>query len=272
MARRQVVGVVQDGFGVSQRRSCRVLSVARSTMQYRSVRADDGALRRALLTLAAQRRRWGYRQLTRMLRRAGHAVNHKKVYRLYRAEGLTVRRRQRKKLAAGTRVVLSPPTQANQRCSLDFMHDTLANGRTFRVLNIVDDHTREALVVEVDTSLSGARVVRVLERLARTRGLPTTLVCDNGPELTGKVLEAWAYQRGVQLHFIRPGKPNENPFVESFNGRMRDECLNEHWFVDLADARATIEPGRIDYNEVRPQSSLDGRTPTEYAQCGGLSQ
>jgi putative transposase len=272
MARRQVVGFVQDGFGVSQRRSCRVLSVARSTMQYRSVRADEGALRTALVTLAAQRRRWGYRQLTRMLRRAGHAVNHKRVYRLYRAEGLTVRRRKRKKLAAGTRVVLAPPTQANQRWSLDFMHDTLANGRTFRVLNIVDDHTREALAIEVDTSLSGLRVVRVLERLARTRPLPAMIVCDNGPELTGKALDAWAYQRRVQLHFIRPGKPNENPFVESFNGRMRDECLNEHWFLDLADARATIETWRIDYNEVRPHSSLDGRTPTEYAQCGGLSQ
>lgn len=272
MARRQVVGFVQDGFGVSQRRSCRVLSVARSTMQYRSVRGDDDALRTALVTLAAQRRRWGYRQLTRMLRRTGHVANHKRVYRLYRAEGLMVRRRKRKKLAAGTRIVLPPPTQANQRWSMDFMHDTLASGRTFRVLNIVDDHTREALAIEVDTSLSGARVVRVLERLARTRSLPTMIVCDNGPELTGKVLDAWAYERRVQLHFIRPGKPNENPFVESFNGRMRDECLNEHWFVDLADARAKIETWRIDYNEVRPHSALDGRTPTEYAQCGGLSQ
>jgi putative transposase len=140
------------------------------------------------------------------------------------------------------------------------------------LLNIVDDHTREALAIEVDTSLSGARVVRVLDRLARTRPLPATIVCDNGPELTSKALDAWAYARRVQLHFIRPGKPNENPFVESFNGRLRDECLNEHWFVDLADARATIETWRIDYNEVRPHSALDGRTPTEYAQCGGLSQ
>jgi putative transposase len=145
-----------------------------------------------------------------MLLRAGYAANHKKVYWLYRAEGLTVRRRKRKKLATGTRGVRPPPTQANERWSMDFMHDTLASGRTFRVLNIVDDHTREALAIEVDTSLAGTRIVRVLERLARTRPLPATIVCDNGPELTGKVLDAWAYHRRVQLHFIRPGKPNES--------------------------------------------------------------
>jgi putative transposase len=272
MARRQAVGFVFDGFGVSQRRSCRVLGVARSTIQYRTQRTEDGALRAALLELAAQRRRFGYRRLTVLLRRGGRHVNHKKVYRLYRAEGLAVRRRKRKKLGAGTRVVLATPTQPNQRWSIDFMRDTLANGRSFRILNLVDDCTREAIVSEVDTSLPGARVVRVLEQVAQRRGLPTMIVCDNGPELAGRALDAWAYHRKVQLHFIRPGKPIENCFVESFNGRMRDECLNEHWFLDLGDARRKIETWRVDYNEVRPHSSLDDRTPTEYAQGDRLSQ
>ena len=187
-------------------------------------------------------------------------------------ERLTKRVRTNRDMAFRARIVLASVTQPNQRWSLDFMRDTLASGRPFRILNIVDDCTREALVSEIDFSLPGARVVRVLERLAATRGRPAMIVCDNGPELTGKELDAWAYEHGVQLHFIRPGKPNENAFVESFNGRMRDECLNEHWFVDLRDAREKIEAWRIDYNEVRPHSALDGRTPTEYAQAAGLSQ
>lgn len=241
----------------------------RSTVQYCARRVADQVLR---VALAAVRRRFGYRQLTRLLRPQGQLVNHKKVYRVYRADGLSVRRRKRKKLAAGARIVLAPATQPNQRWSLDFMRDTLASGRPFRILNIVDDCTREALASEGDFSLPGARVVRMLERLAAIRGLPAMIVCDNGPELTGKELDAWAYEHGVQLHFIRPGKPNESAFVESFNGRMRDECLNEHWFVDLRDAREKIEAWRIDYNEVRPRSALDGRTPTEYAQAAGLSQ
>jgi len=261
---RRAVGFLEDGFGVSQRRACRTLGVARSTMQYRSRRADDAGLRAALLTLAAERRRFGYRRLTVLLRRAGHGVNHKKVYRLYRAEGLAVRKRKRKKLAARTRVVLPGPARPNERWSMDFMGDSLASGRQFRILNIVDDYTREAVAIEVDSSLPGQRVVRVLERVAQTRPLPLTIVCDNGPEFVGRTLDAWAYQRGVQLHFIRPGKPVENPFVESFNGRMRDECLNECWFLDLYHARTLIESWRTDYNEVRPHSALGDRTPTEY--------
>jgi len=269
-ARRLAVGWLQDGFGVSQRRSCRVLDVVRSTIQYRSRRADDSALRAELVGLAAQRRRFGYRRLTVLLRRGGLRVNHKKVYRVYREEGLAVRRRKRRKLAAGARIVLAAPTQSNQRWSMDFMGDSLATGRTFRIFNLVDDYSREAIATEVDTSLPGLRVVRVLERVAETRPLPAVIVCDNGPEFTGRALDAWAYARGVQLHFIRPGKPIENAFVESFNGRLRDECLNENWFADLQEARTKIGVWRIDYNEVRPHSALGNRTPTEYAQGESL--
>ena len=269
-ARRLAVGWLQDGFGVSQRRSCRVLAVVRSTIQYRSRRPDDAALRAELVGLAAQRRRFGYRRLTVLLRRGGLRVNHKKVYRLYREEGLAVRRRKRRKLAAGARIVLAAPMQPNQRWSMDFMGDSLATGRTFRILNLVDDYSREAIATEVDTSLPGLRVVRVLERVAQTRPLPAMIVCDNGPEFTGRALDSWAYARGVQLHFIRPGKPIENAFVESFNGRLRDECLNENWFADLQEARSKIGMWRIDYNEVRPHSALGNRTPTEYAQGGSL--
>jgi putative transposase len=269
-ARRLAVGWLEDGFGVSQRRSCRVLAVVRSTIQYRSRRPDGAALRAELVGLAAQRRRFGYRRLTVLLRRNGLRVNHKKVYRLYREEGLAVRRRKRRKLAAGARIVLAAPTQPNQRWSMDFMGDSLATGRTFRILNLVDDYSREAIATEVDTSLPGLRVVRVLERVAQTRPLPAMIVCDNGPEFTGRALDSWAYARGVQLHFIRPGKPIENAFVESFNGRLRDECLNENWFADLQEARSKIGMWRIDYNEVRPHSALGNRTPTEYAQGGSL--
>ncbi len=268
MARRHVVGFVRDGFGVSQRRSCAVLGVNRSSCRYVSRRPDD-PIREPLRVLAARRPRFGYRRLTILLRREGWVANHKRVYRVYRQEGLAVRRKRRKKLAAGARVVLPLPVRPNERWSMDFMGETLASGRTFRTLNIVDDASRECLAIEVDTSLSGTRVTRVLDRIAATRPLPVMIVSDNGPEFTSKVLDAWAYERRVQIHFIRPGKPVENAFVESFNGKFRDECLNENWFLGLADAREKIETWRLDYNQVRPHSSLGDRTPTEYAATVG---
>jgi len=264
-ARRVAVGAVQDGFGVSQRRACHVLGAARSSVRYTRERGGDDPIREPLRAVAARRRRWGYRRLALLLRRDGWRVNDKRVYRLYRMDGLAVRRRKRKKLAAGRRLALPAPTGANQRWSMDFMGDTLASGRTFRTLNLVDDCTRECVAILVDTSLTGARVVRLLDALAATRGLPAIIVVDNGPEFTGKALDAWAYARGVQLHFIRPGKPVDNAFIESFNGKFRDECLNEHWFRDLTDARETIETWRHDYNDVRPHSALGNRTPTEFA-------
>jgi putative transposase len=220
---------------------------------------------------AAARPRFGYRRIHVLLRRGGWRVNHKRVYRLYRAEGLAVRRRKRKRMAVGLRTVLPPPSRPNERWSMDFTLDTLASGRKFRTLNVVDDFTRECLAIEVDTSLGGARVVRVLDRLRELRGLPGVVVCDNGPEFTGQVLDAWAYKVGLKIHFIRPGKPVENCYVESFNGKFRDECLNDHWFLDLEDAQTKIQSWRDDYNEVRPHSSLGDLTPKEYSSTLGLA-
>jgi putative transposase len=192
-------------------------------------------------------------------------VNHKRLYRLYRAEGLAVRRKKRKRMAAAVRTVPPPPTLPNQRWSMDFTEDWLAEGRRFRALIVVDDFTRTCPAIEVDTSLSGTRVSLVLDRSIAAHGKPGIIVVDNGPEFSGKALDAWAYQRGVQLQFIRPGKPIENAYVESFNGKFRDECLNQTWFQDLDDARQKIEAWRRDYNAVRPHSSLGNLTPNEYA-------
>jgi putative transposase len=249
-ARRLAAGALQDGFGVSQRRACDALGVARSTVRYVSRRGDD-PIREPL--------------------RAGWHCNHKRVYRVYREEQLAVRRRKRRKLVAGARIVLAAPTQPNERWSMDFMGDTFASGRTFRTLNIVDDASRECLAIEVDHGLSSLRVTRVLDHVALSRPLPRRIVVDNGPEFTSTALDAWAYHRGVELHFIRPGKPVDNAFIESFNGKFRDECLNENWFVDLDDARTKIETWRIDYNEVRPHSALGNRTPAEYTARAGLA-
>ena len=214
-ARRLAAGALQDGFGVSQRRACDALGVARSTVRYVSRRGDD-PIREPLRALAACRPRWGYRRLHILLQRAGWHCNHKRVYRLYREEQLAVRRRKRRKLVAGARIVLATPTQPNERWSMDFMGDTLAGGRIFRTLNIVDDASRECLAIEVDHGLSGLRVTRVLDRLATRRPLPRRIVVDNGPEFTSTALDAWAYRRSVELHFIRPGKPVDNAFIESF--------------------------------------------------------
>jgi putative transposase len=218
-----------------------------------------------MVELAAQRPRFGYRRLHILLGGESIVANHKLVYRLYREERLAVRRKRRKRVASGRRVMLEPATRSNQRWSMDFVGDSLADGRVFRTLNIVDDFTRECPLIAVDFSLPGVRVVRELEQLAETRGLPETIVMENGPEFTGKALDEWAYRRGVQLHFIRPGKLVENAYVESFNGKFRDECLNEHWFVALRHAMEVIEDWRVDYNEVRPHSSLGQAVPAEFA-------
>jgi len=193
-------------------------------------------------------------------------INHKRTERIYHEEGLALRRKRRRKGAAGSRVMMPSPQRPNQRWSMDFVTDSIATGRRFRALAIVDDYSRECPVIEVDTSLGGARVVSVLERLAETRGLPNVITTDNGPEFAGQALDEWAYRRGVKLNFIRPGKPIENAYAESFIGRLRDECLNENWFMNLKHARDIIEDWRRDYNEVRPHSSLHGRAPMEYAE------
>lgn len=249
---------------ISERQACRYTGFARASQRYRTRRPARTLLRDRLATLAGMRPRWGYRRLAVLLRREGHRVNRKLVYRLYRELGLAVRRRHRKRVA----VVRAPrvaPCAPNVRWSMDFVTDALADGRRFRTLTIVDDFTRECPALEVDHALSGVRVAHVLDRLAATRGLPHGLVCDNGPEFAGQALDQWAHRRGVALLFIEPGRPVQNAYAESFNGRLRDECLNQSWFVSLADARATIEAWRLDYNAVRPHSGLAERTPTEFA-------
>jgi putative transposase len=200
-----------------------------------------------------------------MLKRENLVVNHKRTERIYREEGLALRRKRRRKGAAGIRAVIPAAVRPNEHWSMDFVSDSIVTGRRFRALTIVDNYTRECPAIEVDTSLGGARVVNVLDRLAETRELPEVITIDNGPEFAGKALDEWAYRKSIKLNFITPGKPVENAYAESFNGRLRDECLNTNWFMNLKHARNVIEDWRRDYNEVRPHSSLKNMTPMEYA-------
>jgi putative transposase len=217
--------------------------------------------------LAEERRRWGYRRLHVLLEREGWRVNSKRVYRIYVEEKLIVRRRKRRRrVCAQARVLLAAPQHKNETWTMDFLQDALATGRKVRTLSIEDAYTREMLTIEVDTSLPALRVVRVLEKLRTEHGLPVRIVIDNGTEFTSKALDQWAYEHKVTLHFITPGRPMENGYIESFHGKFREECLNEHWFLTLDDARETIESWRIDYNQVRPHSSLGYLTPKEFAE------
>lgn len=249
----------------SERRACRWLGFHRSTVRDVPDQRDDAALRSKLRDLADANPRWGAPMLRWKLRQEGIMDNHKRVRRLYRLEGLAVRRRGRKRVAVA-RVEVPGATQPNEHWAMDFVRDTRADGRAFRALTLIDACTRECPVIEVDVSLGGARVVAVLERLRLTRGLPQRITVDNGPEFRSKALDAWAHQHAVQLQFSRPGKPVDNTFIEAFNGRLRDECLNQHWFLSLADAQRTIERWRIGYNTARPHRGLAGRTPSQVAE------
>ena len=264
-AKREAVTVLmtERDFGVT--RACGLIRLSRSLYRYRSVRPACAGLALRIEEIAAAKRRYGYRRVYLRLRREGWGVNRKRVYRLYREAGLAVKRRRRKRIGPVERKPLPKPAAANQSWSMDFVSDGLADGRRLRCLNIVDDCTRECLAIEIDTSLTGSRVKAVLQKLADTRGLPKSITVDNGPEFAGQMLDSWAYQANVQLAFIRPGKPNENAYVESFNGKFRDECLNEHWFVTMEQARRIIEAWRIEYNTERMHSSLGNLTPEEYA-------
>lgn len=256
---------LHERFGVSQRRACGLIGTHRSTVRYRPRVRADAALHERLIELARERGRFGYRRLHVLLRREGLVLNHKRVFRLYQLAGLVLRRQKRKRMPSVARGTPSLPTRPNECWALDFVSDTLAWGRRIRCLTVVDCFTRESPAIEVDTSLPGARVVRVLDHIAGQRGFPQGIVMDNGPELTGRVLDQWAYEHGVELRFIAPGKPVQNAFIESFNGRFRDECLNQHWFVNLAHARRVVETWRLDYNRARPHSSLGYLTPSEFA-------
>jgi putative transposase len=267
--KRAVVGFFRTGFRVSERRACRLAGVARSSYRYRTVAVDQTALRLRLRDLAATRVRYGYRRLHILLRREGWRVNHKRVYRLYREEGLGIRVKRRKKLASAARVLPSPATQPLERWSLDFLTDSLVDGRRFRVLTIVDNVSRVSPAIAVGISLTGERVVTLLEGLRATVGAPQRIAVDNGPEFISKALDAWAYQNGVQLEFSRPGKPTDNAFAESFNGHFRAECLDCHWFASLEEARQTIEAWRIEYNTERPHRALGQETPAAWMTSRG---
>ena len=264
-AKREAVTILmtERDFGVT--RACGLISVSRSLYRYQGRRPDREPLRARIGEIAASKRRYGYRRVHVVLRREGWQVNRKLTYRLYREAGLAVRRRKRKRIGPYERRPLPKPSIANLSWSMDFVSDGLADGRRLRCLTIVDDCTRECVAIEVDTSITGVRVRAVLQRLAETRGLPASITVDHGPEFEGQVLDAWAYSSNVRLCFIRPGKPNENAYIESFNGKFRDECLNEHWFVTMAHARRVIETWRAEYNTERPHSSLGDLTPEEYA-------
>lgn len=262
--RRQTVLFAQEEFEFSERQACHLVGFPRSTFRYKRLPDKNEWLRVRLKELASQRRRFGSPRLGVLLRREGKIVNHKRIERIYREEGLSLRKRKKKRQTAALRIVLPTPIEPNKRWSMDFVSDQLSDGRKFRSLTIVDDCSRESPAIEVDTSLPGKRVTRVLDRLAESRGLPDAIVVDNGPEFSGSELDSWAHHRGVKLCFIRPGKPVENAYIESFNGKFRDECLNEHWFTSLKDAQEKIEAWRKDYNRNRPHSSLGNLTPEEF--------
>ena len=258
---------------MSERHSCRLIGAARSTMRYKSVKSPDTDLRSRIKELADKHHRFGHPRLHILLRREGFGANHKKTHRIYVEEGLQVRKRKRKRRCAIRRQPLILPSQPLQRWSMDFMSDQLSNGRRIRVFNVIDDFTKQCHAMIVDTSISGQRVARELTRLIELHGKPQFIVCDNGTEFTSMAMFDWVQRSGVDLHFIQPGKPSQNGFAEAFNGRVRDECLNENLFSSLREARDIIGNWRIKYNTERPHSALNWVTPNEFASsCSGVPQ
>jgi putative transposase len=262
--RRELVAFFVEAMELSERLSCELAGLSRSVQRYERRRGPDLELRSELKKLANERPRFGYRRLGHLLRRRGTRVNHKRLWRIYREEGLVVRRKKRKRVAAAPRDARPELTGPNQRWSMDFMSDSLKDGRTLRIFNVVDDWSRFCPAIEVDLSLSAHRVVRALEQAGELYGLPRSIVMDNGPEFTSRALDQWAHDRGIELIFIRPGKPIENAYAESFNGRVREECLNQHWFTSVDHARELCEAWREDYNSIRPHTSLGGLSPNEF--------
>ncbi|HWP93654.1 MAG TPA: IS3 family transposase [Thermodesulfobacteriota bacterium] len=261
---REAVTVMKSE-GLSERRSCKLAGLGRGTYRYKPRTKDDEGVRERLRILAAQRPRFGAPRLTVLLRQELGQVNHKRVERMYREEGLQLPRKRGKKRGVNNRAVVPLiPGEPNERWSMDFMSDSLCDGRKFRVLTVVDDFTRECVAIEVDRGITGERVIRTLRWLKEERGLPGVLVMDNGPEFTSKAMLKWSKPAGVKLHFIDPGRPVQNAYIESFNGKLRDECLNQHWFVSLEEARRIIKSWRVDYNTTRPHSSLGYMTPDAF--------
>jgi putative transposase len=263
VALKAAIEQVQGEYAFSERRACRVMTMAVTTYRYHSLRTDE-PLRTRLVELAREKPRFGYRRLQVLLQRSGEHVNHKRLHRVYREAGLAIRRKKRKHCVREGKPLVAR-TSANQEWGLDFVHDAVECGRTIRVLSVVDAHTRECLGLEVDTSFASRRVTRVLEAIIAERGQPQAIRCDNGPELTSRHFLAWCVERGIELIHIQPGKPTQNARIESFNGRLREECLNLSWFQNLYDARRKIAAWRKEYNEERPHSSLGYKTPKEFA-------
>lgn len=247
------------------------MGMSRSSFRYTRKTKDDIKLRSRLRELAQERRRWGCPTLHELLKREGLVVNHKRTERIYREEGLSIRRRKRKKLTHALRLALPPVERINQQWAMDFMSDSFASGRRFRCFNLIDCFTRECLVIEVSTSIGGKRVAEILDRVIDFRGKPETILSDNGPEFISGAMNEWAYNNNIDHAFIRPGKPTENAYVESFNGKFREQCLDDNWFLDLEHARKIIENWRQDYNKVRPHRSLGKLTPEEFAEKHGLT-
>lgn len=263
-ARRELVRHLA-GRGLSERHALRVVGMSASAYRYQPAPDTNQSLREQIVALAHRHRRYGAGMIYLKLRQAGQQVNHKRVERLYADAGLQVRRRRRKKVPVADRHPLERPQLANQVWSMDFVFDRTAEGRVIKSLTVVDDATHEAIAIAPERAIGGHALTRILDRLTIERGLPQAIRTDNGKEFCGRAMLNWAHTRGVRLFLIEPGKPNQNAYIESFNGRLRDECLNEHWFVSLAHARAVIEAWRREYNDERPKRSLGGLTPSAYA-------
>lgn len=255
-----------EAHGVSQRRACNVLQADRSSVRYQSKSGDDKDQREAIKRISKERRRFGYRRINVMLQREGIQMNHKKLRRIYAEEKLQVRRRGGRKRALGTRRPMEIPDAPNQRWSLDFVSDAFTDGRRFRILTVVDDFSKENVLLVPDTSISGLRVTRELDQVFAERGQPRAIVSDNGTEFTSMAILKWVQDNGIDWHYIQPGKPTQNAFIESFNGKLRDECLNETLFASLSDAREELAKWQDDYNNCRPHSSIGNLTPSEFVE------
>ncbi len=258
-----------DSFGLSERRACRLAQVNRSTYRYESRIEDDIDLRERIKFLAQRHPRFGCPRIFNLVRRERSDVNHKKVERIYREEELSLRKKRRKKVRSEAREKPKEPTAPNQQWAMDFVSDKIAGGGKFRTFNVIDIFTREALAIHVATSIPGSVVAGVLDRVGERHGFPDLIICDNGPEFTGRIMDQWCYAHGIQLSFINKGKPTENGYIESFNGKFRDECLDLNWFISLDQAERIIEEWRLEYNEIRPHSSLGGISPLEFIQLLG---
>jgi len=267
---KSAIGQIREQYAFSERRACGLLMLAVSSYRYQARRCDE-PLRTRLVELAREKPRFGYRRLQVLLRRCGEQVNHKRLYRVYREAGLSIRRKKRKHCVRVGQPLRSWAA-ANQEWALDFVHDSVDCGRAIRVLSVVDAYTRECLALEVDTSFASRRVTRVLEQIVAERGQPLAIRCDNGPELTSRHFLAWCVERQIELVHIQPGKPTQNAHVESFHGRLREECLTVSWFQNLFDARRKIAAWQKEYNEERPHSSLGYRTPKEFATSLGPAE